>query len=150
MRERYIGCKTDAAATGNFRTSFWSTALIVILPKCPFCIMAYSSAITMCGAGELFYTSENNWVSYIPILLSLIIVRIIFSNKRGRRTLISASIAISGALLIILTQQTVLSFQFYNVGAVMLFFAIWLNGSLFSFVSLMKDSVKNLRLSWHR
>ena len=150
MQERCIGCKADAAAARNFRTSFWSTALIVILPKCPFCIMAYSSAITMCGAGKAFYTAENNWASYIPILLSLVIIYIILSNKRGRRTFISASIAIAGAILIILTQQTFLTFQFYNAGAIMLFFAIWLNGSMYSFISLIKDSIKNLRLSWHK
>ena len=68
--------------------SVLSTFLLIILPKCPFCIMAYSSAITICGGPDMYFIS-NNWVSYVPLFLALFINLMLLLNWRGQRTILA-------------------------------------------------------------
>ena len=86
---------------------------MIVLPKCPFCVMAYSSAITMCG-GPSMYLSGNNWVSYIPLLLGVVIISMILLNRRGIRTYYALLIGAIGFLMILLTHQLVIESVFYN------------------------------------
>ena len=124
---------------GN-NSSWLSALLIVIIPKCPFCIMAYTSAISMCGTGSLYF-SENNWVSFIPLVLALIIILMIGLNYRDRRTVVALMISAVGFGLILGSHQLVLESHFYNWGTGLLFFSIFLNGSLFSFVSNLRKII---------
>ncbi len=120
-------------------TSWLSAFLIIIIPKCPFCVLAYSSAITMCGASSLYLT-ENNWVSCIPFLLAVIVVAMIALNFRDSRTIWAIIISIIGLLLIMGSHQLIIESQFYHLGTFLLFFSILLNGSLFSLLKKLKDT----------
>ena len=127
--------------TLNSSMSIGSFLLMVILPKCPFCIMAYSSAITLCG-GQDYYLSQNNWVSYIPSILSLIIIFLIARRNKGIKTYWSLTLATLGFLLIELAHQTYLSQEFYTFGTILSFLAIWLNGSLVAFTKQLGQLIK--------
>ncbi len=96
--------------------------------------MAYTSALTICG-GESMYMAENNWLSYFPIILALITTGLIARNHRGGRTYVALVMATLSTLVIVLVHQLVIPSFYYNVAAAMLFLAIWLNGSMISFVS---------------
>lgn len=128
-------CKCTQSKVNPVKVSWWSTFLIVILPKCPFCIMAYSSAITMCG-GPAMYVSENNWVSYMPIALALVVVLMIALKFRDFRTYFALAFSLMGTLLVILTHQTIIEAIFYYLGTALLIFGIWTNGSLFSILGI--------------
>ena len=123
--------------TGKYKhTSFLSLLLIIILPNCPFCIMAYTSAITMCGGPDM-YLAENNWASFIPIILSILIISMIAINRRGRRTYIAILLTILGSLFIIGVHQLYLGESFYYIGTFLLFFGIWVNSSfLYTFFTI--------------
>ena len=73
MDRSCTSCKTTEKPKVIERSSWLSAFLVIIIPKCPFCVMAYTSAITMCGGTDMYF-AENNWVSYIPILLGAIII----------------------------------------------------------------------------
>ncbi len=122
-------------ATGS---SWVSAVLIIIIPKCPFCIMAYSSAITMCGGPDM-YMQGNNWVSYIPIFLAVFIIVMLLLNYRDVRTKYAIAMAFIGLIFVLLTHQTILTSTFYYYGTVLLMFSIWLNGSLFSLLRKLKS-----------
>lgn len=128
-------------------TSYLSTFLIILIPKCPLCIMAYSSAITMCGVQDL-YMNSNNWVSYIPLLLSGVIITMIILNNRGVRTFFSATIASFGFLMILFAHQLLLPANFYNWGTILLIAAIWTNSSFMAFVSGLKNMFNEIKWSW--
>lgn len=128
-------CKYTQSRVNPVKVSWWSTFLIVVLPKCPFCIMAYSSAITMCGAPAI-YVSENNWGSYIPIALALVVVLMIALKFRDIRTYFALAFSFTGTLLVILTHQTLIDAMFYYTGTALLIFGIWTNGSLFSILGI--------------
>ena len=141
-------CKSQSKLNTALQPSFLGSLLIVIIPKCPFCVMAYSSAITMCG-GKSLYLAQNNWISYVPLLLSLVIIYILVKNYKDQRTLMAIGLAVSGSTLLVLVHQTIVGPVFYNLGAILLFSAIWLNGSLLSFISQTRKWVKNQKLLWH-
>jgi hypothetical protein len=127
--------------------SVLSTFLLIILPKCPFCIMAYSSAITICGGTDMYFRS-NNWVSYVPLVLALFINLMFLFNWRGQRTLYALTIAMVGFTLISLTHQLVLSPIFYDLGAVLLLMSIWLNSSLISLLNKFRRKLRPGISNW--
>ena len=127
--------------------SVLSTFLLIILPKCPFCVMAYSSAITICGGPDMYLTS-NNWVSYVPLVLALFINLMLLLNWRGERTVNALIVAMIGFTFLLLTHQLILSSGFYNLGAVLLLLGIWLNGSLISILNKIRKTLNPDILNW--
>ena len=135
-------CNTNRKVYTFRNSSFFSAFLIILIPKCPFCIMAYSSAITICG-GQDIYMASNNWVSFIPLVLSGVVLGMILFNQRGTRTWIAAILALLSALLIIFSHQLIISASFYNVGGIGLLLAAWLNGNLLSFINQLIRKFRN-------
>jgi hypothetical protein len=131
-------CKGQKKSINHKHASFLSLLLIVILPNCPFCIMAYTSAITMCGGPDM-YLAENNWASYLPLLLSAIIILMIMLNKRGKRTKYALGISAIGAIFIIGVHQLYVNEIFYYVGTTLLFAGIWINSSFMSVFFTIKS-----------
>ena len=142
-------CVKDSAPKAVHRTSLISTLLVIIIPKCPLCIMAYTSAVTMCGGPDMYF-AENNWVSYIPILLSFLVSAMILFNRKGLITLAALSVALAGTALVILTHQLVLAPGWYHAGTVLLILAIWMNGSFRSFTNAIWKLIKRLEVSWSK
>lgn len=137
-------CNTTRKVYTFRNSSFFSAILIILIPKCPFCIMAYSSAITICGGQDIYMTS-NNWVSFIPILLSAVVFSMIVLNRKGVRTWIAAVMAVLSTLLILLSHQLMVPASFYTIGGVGLLLAIWVNGNLFSFVNQLINKIRSGR-----
>jgi hypothetical protein len=121
--------------------SVLSTFLLIILPKCPFCIMAYSSAITICGGPDM-YLMSNNWVSFVPLALALFINVMLLLNWRGRSTFNALLVSLVGFSLILMTHQLILSSGFYNLGAMLLFMSIWLNGSFIYLLNKVRSKLR--------
>ena len=140
-------CHPTKKVNRSSSTSLFSTVVLIILPKCPFCIMAYSSAITICGGTDM-YLMSNNWVSYVPLVLALFINLMLLFNWRGQRTLYALMIAIVGFTLISLTHQLVLSPVFYDLGAVLLLMSIWLNSSLISLLDKLRRKLRPGISNW--
>jgi len=107
----------------------WLPAIfIAILPKCPFCIMAYSGAMSMCS-GKMFFPNADSYSSYIILALSLLILLSILLNHKGTKTWIAASIVLVGISLLTLSQYLLMSEPLYYLASFVLFFGIWYNGS---------------------
>ena len=109
-------------------TPVLSTFLLIILPKCPFCVLAYSSVITIC-VGPNMYLMFNNWGFYIHHFLALFIILMLFLSWRGQRTILALIFPMIGFTILSLTHKLILLSDFYNLGADLLLMGIWLNGS---------------------
>ncbi len=132
-------CKKQKAKTDLNRktaTSSLGSALIgvviALLPKCHFCILAYSSAITLCS-GTKIYNHSPAWTSYISIGLALLTLALILINYKGLRTLFAASLVIIGCLLISYSELKTGEIAFYYGGTFALLFGVWVNGSFYHF-----------------
>lgn len=132
--------KTFERKIKNKRSTFpiLTGILIAILPKCPFCIAAYSSAIALCS-GTKVYNQSPDWTNFISIALAVITLFMVLLNYRGKRTWIAASLVILGSALIIRTELYTGELTEYYYGALMLLLGVWANGS---FVYFYKKLIK--------
>jgi len=118
-------------------STLFNTLLIAIIPKCPFCMLAYSSAISVCSAKAIVHT--RGWASYISISLALITLLIVLYNYKGRRTLIAASIISIATIIIAYSELYSGQVSHYYVGCAVLFVGAWTNGSLLFLIRFFKS-----------
>ena len=101
---------------------------IALLPKCPFCIMAYSSAITLCSGAKI-YDHNPTWVSYISIGLAVLTLFFVLWNYKGTKTLIAAGLVLLGSYFILDSELRTGDFENYYWGVFSLLIGVWVNGS---------------------
>ena len=111
---------------------FLSSILIAFLPKCHFCILAYSSAITLCSGAKI-YDHSPQWTSYISIGLAVLTLIFILLNYRGKRTVFSALMVLAGSILIIRTELYTGEVMEYYYGVFLLMIGVWVNASFYYF-----------------
>ena len=114
------------------RWSFIAGLFIALLPKCPFCILAYSSAITLCS-GKKIYDHDPGWASFISIALALLTLALILYNYKGRKTIAAASLVLIGSLFLLYSELYTGDIRQYYWGTGFLLFGVWLNANLMYF-----------------
>lgn len=116
------------------RMSFsWVPAVVVaVLPKCPFCIMAYTGAMSLCS-GTMLYPNANSWTAYLILGIAALVLAGIAYNYKGNKTWLALVLATTGMIALVVGQFYLISQTIYYLGVGLLFFGIWVNGSLFHF-----------------
>lgn len=113
----------------------WVPAIVVaLIPKCPFCVMAYSGAITLCS-GKKFLPEGTESSLLIFWGLCLFVFVSILLNFRDKRTWMALAIAGLGAGLLLSSQYFLWDIVWYYTGVLLLLLGSWLNGSLYSIIS---------------
>jgi len=124
--------KCTTVTRSNGRLSWIPAVLIAILPKCPFCVMAYSGAMSLCS-GRMLYPNAGGWSGYVTVGVAALVLISILINRRDGRTHIAALIALLGISLLAYSQFVVMSSIIYYLAVSILFFGIWYNGSFLHF-----------------
>ena len=109
--------------------------LIALIPKCPYCILAYSSAITMCSGAKL-YPQSLGWTSYMLLGLAALTLILVLRNYRGKRTIAAAALISAGSLLMLVCQFYTFNINHYYMGTFLVFFGVWVNASFRFFFKL--------------
>ena len=127
------------ARGSNGFISFISTLLLILLPKCPFCVMAYTGAILMFF--DIINSQLSPFLLHAKPILGAIIILMILLNNRGRKTFIAT--IISGVALVLLGLSSYCYIQIFPewVLYTSFVFAIWYNGNFeyfFRFIRLKK------------
>lgn len=124
----------------NGITSFVTTLFIVLLPKCPFCIAAYSGALLLFLDIEV--TELSAFYPHVKPVLGFLVLSLILWNYRGQKT-IYASITV-GLALSLLILKTYFIPELLEDGFIytLFIFAIWVNGNFESFLQLFKKEKK--------
>ncbi|MDH4296862.1 MAG: hypothetical protein OEV74_11315 [Cyclobacteriaceae bacterium] len=152
MQAKSILCKCPSernAKVKNSHASLVSALLIALIPKCPFCILAYSTAITVCSAKAMPHIP--GWTSYVSISLAMITLFIVLYNYKGTRTLIACATILLGAALISHSELYSGNIAEYYTGSVALFTGIWANGSFLFIVRMFRSKIlkQTRRISVH-
>ena len=126
--------KAKRVALSNTKTFSGLTLslLIAILPKCPMCAIAYSTAITMCS-GKAF-EHQPDWTSYISVVLAGVTMMLVLWNFRGIRTIAASAIILAGGVIIFNSELFTGNTTHYYIGCALVLGGVWTNGSLLHFV----------------
>jgi uncharacterized membrane protein len=123
----------------NKYNKFILPILFAILPKCPFCILAYSSTIMMCSNTTVCISDNSPLTIGITGFFSALALIGLFFNKKGIRTYLAlavASLAISTIMYSVIKNG---GQSLYYLGVITLFISIWINGSFLSILYQLKS-----------
>jgi hypothetical protein len=132
--------------TSQFKYPSLLSILILILPKCPFCFVAYTSAMTMCGSSALV-SQHLDWAAYLAISLAIIVVFCIARNYRGIGTSRALILAIVGLLFVLSGLFQTENIISYYIGSILLLIAAFYNGGGFKPINKFINhfSLKNIK-----
>ncbi len=129
IKPKQCGCAVKKTKKEKKSISPLFTGIIIaIIPKCPYCILAYSSAITMCSGTKL-YPQSPSWTSFLLLGLAALTLLLILLNYRGKRTIAAASLVVTGSLLMLACQFYTFNMSHYYLGTFLLLFGVWVNAS---------------------
>lgn len=109
----------------------WIPAIIVmLLPKCPLCIMAYGGAITLCsGATVVPEASISDDRLYLLIGSSIVVLIGLLLNYRGLRTKVAVAVSCIAITLLIISQLYWINSTLMHMSMALLLIGVWINGS---------------------
>ncbi len=115
----------------NLGTASW--LLLALLPKCPFCIMAFTSTAMLCGEGVITTASRTHnspLTIFITAILGLATLLAILFNRKGARIWYAMGLSVPGLAMILYSVIQNGGQQLYYAGIGLLFLGVWMNGSL--------------------
>jgi hypothetical protein len=130
-------CDTPSPKASKQGYGLMTGLLLALLPKCPFCVMAFTGTALLCGEGsvvEISRTHNSLLTIVITGVLCLVTCIGIALNRRGNRTLYALAIAAAGVAMIMFSVIRSGGQPLYYGGISIVFFAVWLNGSFLWFV----------------
>jgi hypothetical protein len=146
--EKVVGfneCRQCRKAKRPVDKHAWLTGiLMVVLPKCPFCVFAYSSTIMLCSKDAITSTTNlhhsQSTILFTVILCFVTLAGIAF-NWRGRRTMYAIGIALTGSLLAVYSVLYGGGEFLYYCGVLLIFTGVWLNGSLLYVINRVRNKL---------
>ena len=127
--------------------SLFGNILLVLMPKCSFCVLAYTSTMLLCTKDETLVASSRH-ASPITIaitaLLCLYILGGVLLNRRGRRTRLAMAVVLSGMALMMTSVVRGGGEALYYSGNLLVFAGIWMNGSFLYVWRQLRQAWKNI------
>jgi hypothetical protein len=114
-----------------------STFLLIVLPKCPFCVMAYSGTLILCGKTGIVpeVTPSSSTTIFVTLFFCLLVLLSIFFNYRDARTRWALLLAAAGSAMIMYSVAAGGGLPLYYSGVTLVFIGVWLNASLLYVIS---------------
>lgn len=119
------------AARPKMEVASW--LMLALLPKCPFCIMAFTSTAMLCGEGVITTASRTHnspLTIIITAILGITTLTAILLNRKGSRTFYAFGLAFVGFGMIMYSVIRNGGQPLYYTGILTLFLGVWMNGSL--------------------
>lgn len=111
--------------------------IVAVMPKCGFCILAYSGTMAMCGAGlatESYHQTSSRTALIVVTIFGLITLISVLINRRGFRTFLALILVTSGLCLTTLSMMKGGGSVAFYSGAVLMLLGVWTNSSLISMI----------------
>jgi hypothetical protein len=121
----------------DVKTSKWgwfSAIALAVLPKCPFCFLAFSSTMVVCTEAGMVTREGHAFSSPITIWLtatfSVLTLLAILFNYRSTKTPRALAVVLPGMGMVGFSVVQGGGEWLYYLGAVLMWVGVWLNGSL--------------------
>lgn len=153
-RPKVKGCrpchKVEMPSPGNKKGfGLLSGILLAVLPKCPFCFVAFSSTLVLCGKGETISQSNAHFstptILFATVFCSLAILSIALSYKDAR-TRYALLVAISGTACILTSVLLAGGEPLYYFGVLLIMGAVALNMRRFRLVEKMNNWFRGIMM----
>ncbi len=120
-------------ATFGKRYSSVLGIIILLLPKCPFCLVAWSGAITLCSSTSLITntTHQTGWGAWLALSMATLIISCILFTYRSNPNSIALFVALFGLALVAVGIFTYNAMIYYYWGATVLVIATIIYSGLF-------------------
>ena len=129
-------CKQKKSASPQRDAGLWSGLLLLLVPKCPFCFMAFSSVLVFCGEKDAglhsrnFYSLTTLILTAVFCVTALVSIILYYRPGQGRYAL---AMAIPGILAIIFSVTMAGGITLYYSGALLVLSGLVRNSGLWSF-----------------
>ena len=132
--------KKENRSAGKRHIGLFSGILLALLPKCPFCFVAFSGTLILCGNGGGISTHTFSSAHMLAITISICFLTLIsvLLNFRGVRTRYAILLVVLGSAMTIFSVTTGGGLPLYYLGVIVIFVGVWLNASLLFFVRKLK------------
>ncbi|MBK7372007.1 MAG: hypothetical protein IPJ09_11305 [Saprospiraceae bacterium] len=119
-------------------SGLWGTLLLILLPKCPFCVLAYSSTIALCSASpDLSMNDDFHYAIWLVGISGVAIAISLIMKYKGSKTLIAMLVVGIGLLVTMMSILNRAAFIQYYTGVILITLGTWFNGSMFSFIKFI-------------
>ena len=140
-------CKKRKPVSENKKpVNLLTMIFLILLPKCPFCLMAFSSTVILCGkaggVSEITNSSSSATTIFITSFFCVMVLLNILLNYRDIRTKYALLLAATGCLLIMCSVTVDGGLPLYYAGVVLVFIGVWLNASLLYIIRKIIDRRK--------
>ena len=129
-------CQDPVSQGGRDRYTSWAgNLLLVIVPKCSFCVLAYTSTALLCTREETLVATQQHrspLTLYITLGLFVLILAGILMNWRGLRSRYALGIVLAGMSMMLYSVVMAGGEPLYYAGNVLVFIGIWVNGSFYA------------------
>lgn len=109
---------------------------LAVLPKCPFCIVAYSSTMVLCSGKTVAFNPvhASPLTITVTLVIGLVILGSILLNFRDKRTVYAFALALTGLGMVLYSVTTEFGAWLYYGGVGLVFLGTWLNASLLNYL----------------
>jgi hypothetical protein len=104
--------------------------LLAVLPKCPFCVLAFSSTLVLCGKGGTVSSTEshsNSATLYISLFFCFLTLLSLAFSYKDKRTWYALALAIAGSTCILYSVTTTGGQPLYYTGVMIILAGIGMN-----------------------
>ena len=140
-------CKAKKAKHPKGIAGMWSGFLLLLIPKCPFCFMAFSTVLVYCGENSAgnsthtFYSTTTLILTAIFCATALLSIILYYRPARGKYALL---FAIPGISALIFSVTAGGGIPLYYFGALLVLTGLIRNSGLWFFLEKI-NLKKNLR-----
>ncbi len=141
-------CKTKKSAHPDKVVGIWSGILLLLVPKCPFCFMAFSSVLVFCGKNgvghtdKTFHSTSTLIITVIFCVTALLSIILYYRPVRGKYALL---LAIAGIVAILFSVTTGGGTIIYYSGATLVMTGLLRNSGMWCLIRDKFTVRKNLR-----